>query len=357
MKKRITILGATGFTGRIIVEQLSETGRSFSIAGRNITTLNELKTSVPNIDKIIQIDVFDDNQMDSLLEKTDILINCVGPYNIYGQQLLTKVRFHDIIYMDLTGEQSFVKNSFDEYRNNSEKYFATILHSISFESTLADLLAAEICHTGTCYHDISAYYILSDMGPSPGTRLTMKLANHFPHYAYQNSNYVKASPLSLRKTINSHLIVDYNNALFMPYPEIIFYANRYKTENAASYLLLPRGLDNVVFKNDKKSQTQSVEQIVNNHIKQNYIGPSLHKRLMQTFHLLVIATHSDNTSKSILLSGNDTYGITAQLIVQCLKICEQKQNIKAGVFAPSVFFEETTVLNSLCKECNCTIRL
>ena len=89
------IFGASGFTGQLICEYLSvhkdAQNLNWAIAGRNTAKLELLSNQFSTKDKKINVlygDSFDKSSLDSICNQSQLLISTVGPYAIYGENLI-----------------------------------------------------------------------------------------------------------------------------------------------------------------------------------------------------------------------------------------------------------------------------
>jgi len=92
----IVVLGATGFTGRLITRYLAAHPQfkqglfSFSIAARSQSKLHTLVQELslsPSINTI-QIDVTDDIEVEKVVKGARVVINTVGPYWVWGSPVV-----------------------------------------------------------------------------------------------------------------------------------------------------------------------------------------------------------------------------------------------------------------------------
>lgn len=94
----IIVFGATGYTGNYVVENLIKTidkenqDLTWGVAGRNEKktrdVLDKVSTYVgKNLDGIpvIVADVGDEDSILKMCKRGRIIINCVGPYSLYGE--------------------------------------------------------------------------------------------------------------------------------------------------------------------------------------------------------------------------------------------------------------------------------
>ena len=96
----LVIFGATSFVGQILTEYLFQhIGLSrkikWAIAGRSETKLNELRDSLGEGAAklpIIVADSHDRPALDSMCKKSRVIVSTVGPYILYGEELIAWVK-------------------------------------------------------------------------------------------------------------------------------------------------------------------------------------------------------------------------------------------------------------------------
>ncbi|MBT4921871.1 MAG: complex I NDUFA9 subunit family protein [Rickettsiales bacterium] len=78
-KKTITIFGGTGFLGRHVVKELANSGCKINLVTRNKERASELKVGISLGQlNILQGDVLDNEFVESIVSKSDIIINLIG---------------------------------------------------------------------------------------------------------------------------------------------------------------------------------------------------------------------------------------------------------------------------------------
>ena len=95
----LLLFGASGFTGQFVVEELAvtlqNTNIKWAIAGRNSHLLYKVLIEsgkntgidLSNI-QIIEANIDDQDSLRTMTKKTKILLNSVGPYILFGEQLI-----------------------------------------------------------------------------------------------------------------------------------------------------------------------------------------------------------------------------------------------------------------------------
>lgn len=309
--KRVTVLGATGYTGRLICENLAARGISFSVAVRHPDKV----PSYSHLNKIFKTDLKDKYSIQAFLSETDILVNCVGPYMVLSRELMDQVRQCKIYYLDLTGEQSFVKESYD---CSNQK--ACLIHSCSFESALADLLAFRGLDRRINYRSIDSYYYFESSTPSAGTRFTMKVHSYFDQFEVKDAQLLKVEKNFARFNLSLPRLEKFKGALFTPYPEVLFFHKNFKVQESASFLVMEEDMIHLALERDETKRLP-LEKVVERLVDRPYPSPSVELREKQYFRLAVQAVSLEGESQSLMLSGHDMYAVTAGLAtfaVQCL---------------------------------------
>jgi len=97
----IVVLGATGFTGRLITKYLEHHPErpSFTLgaAARSKTKLQELKRTLALGDNVqlLQVDVTQTAQVEEVVKSATIIINAIGPYWLWGEAVVKCVHLDE----------------------------------------------------------------------------------------------------------------------------------------------------------------------------------------------------------------------------------------------------------------------
>lgn len=340
--KRIIVLGASAYTGRLIANLLKEAKIDFHIAGRNISRLLELQIELRISKPPIICDINNPKDIENLLGQTDILINCVGPFNLYSKTLISKVAQSGIVYLDITGEQEFVNQSYQKFGEIATKNGSLLIHSCSFESSLVDALANLVLNTNEEFENIYSFYRFEKSRPSPGTRFTMQLAKHFPSYQIKNNKLIP------NKSLENGLSINYKNGHtetlgFVPYPEVLFFDQQFKVQNCGSFIYMSKEEMKLSFHNP----ITPIEQIFEKHKTQKIKGPSSEERALQEFSILLYSKSLKGQIAAWELKGKDMYQLTAQIILQFTKYLINNDSILKGVVAPSDIIKGEVLLKEL----------
>ena len=137
----LIIYGATGFTGKLAVEYLDNhyEDLKWAIAGRNKDKLIKLSNSCK-----YRPDYFiaTNNNHEKLLDiasKTKVIASLAGPFNKYSENLVTQCVEAGTHYLDITGENIWVRDLIDKHHENAEKKQIKIIPSCGYDSIPSDM--------------------------------------------------------------------------------------------------------------------------------------------------------------------------------------------------------------------------
>ena len=145
-KYDFVIYGATGFTGKLVVEyaikQYNNNNEvSWAIAGRNNEKLEHVqeKYNLPsNIGKIV-VDSNDQDSIDEMVSQTKCVLTTVGPYQLYGEKIIKTCISTGTDYVDLCGEPGFMHKIISECSAEAKETGARVVFSCGFDSIPFDL--------------------------------------------------------------------------------------------------------------------------------------------------------------------------------------------------------------------------
>ena len=143
----IIVHGASGFTGKLVVEYLwkkygENSDLKWGISGRNHAKLQSVLSSLDIPLHSVQIliaESHDSGALDKITSQTKVVISTVGPYAKYGSQLVKSCVTQGTDYCDLAGELQWVRKMIDEHQEGAVKSGARIITSCGFDSIPSDI--------------------------------------------------------------------------------------------------------------------------------------------------------------------------------------------------------------------------
>ena len=140
-KYKVLVFGATGFTGKLCAKYLKENypDLSWAIAGRNKDKLKQVKMELDLDCDILIADANNYEELRNAVKTTKVLLTTAGPYAKYGSLIMKACIFENTHYVDITGENHWVKKQMDLYHEEAVARGIRIIPSCGYDSLPSDL--------------------------------------------------------------------------------------------------------------------------------------------------------------------------------------------------------------------------
>ena len=138
----IIVYGATGYTGRLVAEYLKDkSGVKWAMAGRSAEKLAEVRDLIGAAadTPLIVADASDPATLDDMVKRTKVVLTTVGPYQLYGNELVAACVANGTDYTDLCGEPAWMRQKIDQHDAAAKASGARIVFSAGFDSIPFDL--------------------------------------------------------------------------------------------------------------------------------------------------------------------------------------------------------------------------
>jgi short subunit dehydrogenase-like uncharacterized protein len=139
----VVVYGATGFTGRLVAEYLigNARGAKWAMAGRSAEKLAEVRDLIgaPAHTPLIVADAADEASLTAMCARTKVVLTTVGPYQLYGNELVAACAASGTGYVDLCGEPAWMRHMIDAHGEAAKSSGAKIVFSCGFDSIPFDL--------------------------------------------------------------------------------------------------------------------------------------------------------------------------------------------------------------------------
>ena len=137
----IIVYGATGFTGRLVAEYLAAkygVGGSvkWAMAGRSAAKLAEVRDEIgaPKDTPLIVADANDAASRKAMVGRAKAILTTVGPYQLYGSDLVADCAAAGTDYLDLSGEPNWMAEMIEAHEAAAKASGARIVFSCGFDS-------------------------------------------------------------------------------------------------------------------------------------------------------------------------------------------------------------------------------
>lgn len=143
----LVVFGASGFTGRLVVEYLHRKTKSngrlrWAVAGRSQAKLEQVLGDIgltPGTRPVLVADSDDSESLEAIASRSKVVLTTVGPYAQYGSKLVAACIRHGTDYCDLAGEVQWMRQMIDRHQADAEASGARIVHACGFDSIPSDI--------------------------------------------------------------------------------------------------------------------------------------------------------------------------------------------------------------------------
>jgi short subunit dehydrogenase-like uncharacterized protein len=142
----IVVYGSTGFTGQLIAEYLAahykgDGNLKWAMAGRSLDKLASVRDAIgaPAGTPLIVADASDPASLKAMIDQTRSVISTVGPYQLYGSELVGACAATGTDYLDLCGEPLWMRQMIDAHEATAKASGARIVFSCGFDSVPFEL--------------------------------------------------------------------------------------------------------------------------------------------------------------------------------------------------------------------------
>ena len=360
----IVVYGATGFTGQLVAEYLAAhyAGKSdpkWAMAGRSPEKLASVRDAIgaPADTALIQADGSDPASLRAMIDQTNAVVSTVGPYQLYGSELVAACAASGADYLDLCGEPVWMRQMIDAHEATAQSSGARIVFSCGFDSlpfelgvffcqeTAKKTLGAPVSRVKGRVRDITATV-------SGGTVASMKAS--FAAAAKDLSLVaLLRSPFALTPAFEGPKQPPGNKPLFdqdldaWTAPFVMSTINTRSVHRSNFLTDFPYGRDfvydeMVLTGPGEKGEAEARRVAAANLDKvgpgapKPGEGPSKEQRETGHYDLLFVGLAPDGRQIRVAVRGDRDpgYGSTAKMIAECAICLRESPDVKAGIWTP-----------------------
>ncbi len=319
---RIVVLGASGYTGRLLAESLVARGLKPVLAGRSAQRIKPIAEKLGGLETAVA-DATIPASLAGLLGKGDVLATTVGPFTRYGKPVLDAAIAAGAHYIDSTGESGFVRSVFQDAGPRAAAARCALLTAFGYDFVPGNLAAAlALRQAGSAATQIATgYFFNGDAKMSSGTAATSAGAYSDSAHLLKGGRLVlaptgrKLKHFTDRGTRRPALLYGSTESLALPrsYPQLSDVTNYLGWFGRSSYAVVPASyvmgaLRLPVIKDRMEKRAKKAAAVTGK-------GPSEASRAKQRS--VAIAVASDSSGKqlaAVRVEGPNGYNLTADLM-------------------------------------------
>jgi short subunit dehydrogenase-like uncharacterized protein len=360
----IVVYGATGFTGQLIAEYLAARGNSnvkWAMAGRSLDKLATVRDAIgaPPDTPLIAADGSDPASLKTMIDQAGLVISAVGPYQLYGSELVAACAMTGTDYIDLCGEPLWMRQMIDAHEATAKSSGARIVFSCGFDSlpfelgvffceaTAKKILGAPVSRvkgrirdmtasvSGGTVASIKATYMaaLKDLSLATSLRDPFILTPGFEGPRQPPGNKPKFDPdldawtapfpmatINTRNVHRSNMLMDFPYGRDFVYDEMMLTGPGEEGEASARRLVAAMNAERTSGAGPKPGE-----------------GPSKEARETGHFDLLFVGLTPEGRQIRVAIKGDldPGYGSTAKMISECaVCLLRDAPDVAGGIWTP-----------------------
>ncbi|MCV7419541.1 saccharopine dehydrogenase NADP-binding domain-containing protein [Mycobacterium yunnanensis] len=323
---KAAVLGATGFTGRLVAAELFRRDVDAVLLGRDEKALS----AMDGARDVRVVSLVDPSSLVGALRGCDVVISCVAPFTLLGGPIVEAAIAASCNYVDVTGEQRWVRRVYDEFGPRAAAAGVTLMSAATDDGVPGDLVAGLVAKRLVDVDTLRVHHGMFDAGISRGTMLSFGHMAASPPLAWHDGEWRETDSGAREAVDFPHDGEQPSWAL--PGPELIML----QRHAAARTIEATMNVDLVA----------AVSSLDDDVIAAAPAGPSDEERSASRFTILAEARASDGTTARGHVSGSDPYGSTALIAVEAATRLGAR-GAPVGAVPPSLAFEPVEFLDAL----------
>jgi len=323
------VVGATGYTGALVVQELVSRGVDLVAIGRSREKLDALPG---DLERRVA-DAGDEASLVRALAGCDALVTTVGPFVDHGEPVVRAAVEAGVHYIDTTGEQAFMRTVFERYDRAASSAGIAVVPAIGFDYVPGDMAAALAAQAAGGTPDrIDVHYLIRKAKASGGTKRTGMRVAALPCLVWKEGRLVEDR---IGGDGRRFLFAEGEaNVALWPGGEPVTVPRHTGARNVSTYMRLPKAASALIRGAGKAA---SLAQPL-----AGTDGPSPEERGRGRYEVVAVADGVRCT-----VEGHDMYGMTAAACAEALQRLADGGPPRAGVLAPAEAFDPAAFLDAM----------
>jgi short subunit dehydrogenase-like uncharacterized protein len=328
----LAVLGATGYTGRLVLERARELGLPLRLVGRRREALDAL--AGPD-EEVRVADARDQRALGHAFEGASVVASLAGPFLELGTAPVAAALGAGAHYLDTTGEQAYARLIQERFAADAERRGLAVLPSFGFDYVPGDLAARLAAEGLEPLDEVVVAYSVKGFLPTAGTRRTAGHIMAQPQLAYVDGRLVPsrfgATTRRIRFPSGERAVVEWGGTEPLTVPR------HTQVREVRSYYQLPAAA----------AAAGRIARLAAPFVRLTGAvggGPSEGRRERSRF-AVVAEARGPAGGRRATVTGRDVYGLTALLIARGAEALRAGEVRGAGVLAPAEAFDARVLVS------------
>jgi short subunit dehydrogenase-like uncharacterized protein len=330
----LAVLGPTGYTGRLVVDEARRVGMPLRLVGRRREALDELAREG---DEVRVADAGDEQSLREAFDGAAVVASLAGPFLAVGFAPVAAAVAIGAHYLDTTGEQAFARGVYEDWGPRAAERGVVLLSAFGFDYVPGDLAARLAADGVEPVDELVVAYSVAGMSTSRGTRRTVGHVMGQGQVAYADGRLVGsrfgATARRVRFPFGERDVVEWGGTEPLTVPR------HTEVRTVRSYCRAPRAAAYAGL------ASKVIAPLVRLSSRLGPLGPSAEKRAKSRF--VIVAEARGASGQRAVVAGSDPYGLTARLIVTGAELLRAGEARAAGALAPAEAFDARMLASRL----------
>jgi hypothetical protein len=328
--RTVAVYGATGHTGRFVVNELLRRGLVPVAVARDSAKLAASGFRERGIaSKCASFD--DPVSLDDAFSGVAAVINCAGPFLDTADAVAAAAIRNGAHYLDVTAEQPSAQATLEKFDGPAREAGVLVLPAMGFYGGFADLLATVAMGDWDAADEILVGIALNSWHPTEGTRIT-GARNTAARLVVADGKLVPLAQPAPEIPWDYSQPFGPQKAIEVPFSEVVLMSQHLRTTQLHTYLNLASLQDIRDPKTPPPTATDKTG------------------RSSQLF-LVEVIVRKDGDTRRATASGRDIYAFTAPFVCEAVaRILQGVMSRSAGAGAPGAIFDARSYLTALAPE-------
>jgi short subunit dehydrogenase-like uncharacterized protein len=326
----LAVLGATGYTGGLVLEQARALGLPLRLVGRRAERLS--MAARPG-EEIRVADARDADALSRAFEGAAVVASVAGPFLELGTAPLEAALEAGAHWVDTSGEQAFARLVYERFSTDAEQRGLVVLTSFGFDYVPGDLAARIAAEGLEPLDEIAVGYSVKGFASSAGTRRTLGHVLSQPQVAYVDGRLVASRFGATSRRV--HFPFGERTAVEWGGTEPLTVPRHTRVRTVRSYVRAPALTARAVALAPLAVPFARAAGTVGG-------GPSERRRARNRF-AVVAEAHGPAGARRATVAGRDVYGLTALLVAVAADTLRRGEARGAGVLAAAEAFDARTL--------------
>lgn len=351
----IAIYGATGYTGRLVTEELTGRGADLVLGGRSSERLERVAREHGGGAPVRTAATDDPASLRALFEDASVVINCAGPFTELGEavvQAAIETRTH---YLDSSGEQGFMRAVLEDHGEAAEQAGVAVVPGFGFDSAPGDCAARLAAEGHEPVEEVIVAYAVEDFAPSRGTMQSALEAIAAEEIVYRDGDWTKAPGQPHRASFEFPSPTGRQPVMRLPAGEVLTVPRHTNTARVTTLIavgqLLPHaGLTPFAALGAPLLAgvlRTPVRRLLERAIGKVREGPDKAARERTAFAIVALARGSKGIAGRTVVHGRDIYGTTAAALAYGAEQMSEQGYDRSGTLPPAGAFDARGLLTHL----------